>query len=117
MSKAEIEKAEIKLKELYKEVITIKSYLMRLKFTDNSRDKKKSSITKLFTLREGTELARVKIILEEAQGALHVNDIVKRLNGGGDDKAKKVALGSTLTVYCYQGRIFKKVSPNTFTLI
>ncbi len=117
MSKAEIEKTEIKLKELQEEIITIKSYLRGLKFTTNSRDKKKYSTKTPFTLREGTELARVKIILEQAQDGLHVNDIVARLNGGVPDRNKKMALASTLNSYCHQERIFKKVGRNIFTVI
>jgi len=60
--------------------------------------------------------AAIHMIIEEAEGPLHVNEVLKRLRSGGARlKAKNPKLSVAATLH-RDKEIYQKVDPNTFVL-
>ena len=67
------------------------------------------------TLRSGTEVAKVKEILQQAKKPLHITEII-RLLGKTPDAKNRVSLSGSLSGYVREGQIFTRPAPNTFGL-
>lgn len=75
-----------------------------------------SQIQKTFQLQAGSDLAKVKKLIEKNRKPLYIKDILKGL-GIEDTRNKRSSLGGSLNTYSKEGKIFEKTAPNTFGLI
>lgn len=63
-------------------------------------------------LRPGGSAHKAFIALQEAEGSLHIKDILKAI-GITNSKINRVSLGGTLARYSRNNDIFKRTAPNT----
>jgi hypothetical protein len=68
------------------------------------------------TLREGSELAKVRDTLRKEGKPLHIDELLKRM-GKEVNRNTKGGLAGSVGDYAKKGRIFTKTAPNTFGLI
>jgi Mg2+ and Co2+ transporter CorA len=74
------------------------------------------SVDSSYSLRPGSEMARVQDLIAKADQPLHISDILKGLQK--EDTAKnRASVSGSLSNYARQGKVFTKPSPNTFGLI
>jgi len=67
-------------------------------------------------LRPGSDLDKARELIRKAGKPVHISDLLKGLGREMTNKTRANLTGS-IGNYARQGKIFKKVSPNTFTLI
>lgn len=68
------------------------------------------------TLRSGSDMAKVRDLIEECGKPMYISQIVTGL-GKPDTKANRLSVAGSLSRYVRAGEIFKRVKPNTFGLI
>ncbi len=67
-------------------------------------------------LRPGTDLARVREVLQQEGKPLHVEELLKRI-GKPVEKKHKTSLSGSLASYVRDHKIFTRPAPNTFGLV
>jgi hypothetical protein len=110
-----ISKKREEIDSLQNELQTAKTYLQALE--DTRKLLPRNPVDKpTVTLRPGTDLSRVRVILQEARAPLHVEDLLKRL-GKPVEKKSKLSLSGSLASYARDNKIFTRPAPNTFGLV
>jgi hypothetical protein len=66
-------------------------------------------------LRTGSTAYRAMEVLRDAEGPLHITDILKAI-GTSNTKANRILVGGTLSRYVRGNQIFVRTGPNTFAL-
>lgn len=69
-----------------------------------------------FTLRAGSDVAKVREVLQKEGKPLHIDELLRRL-GKEVAKKSKVSLGGSLGTYVRERKIFSKTGPNIFGLL
>jgi hypothetical protein len=67
-------------------------------------------------LRPGSDMARIRDLIEQAGKPMYISEIVTRL-GRPNTKANRLSIAGSLSRYVRANEIFKRVRPNTFALI
>jgi hypothetical protein len=110
-----ISKKREEIDSLQNELQTAKTYLQALEDTRKLLPRNPVD-NPTVTLRPGTDLSRVRVILQEARAPLHVEDLLKRL-GKPVEKKSKLSLSGSLASYARDNKIFTRPAPNTFGLV
>lgn len=66
-------------------------------------------------LRKNSDVGKARELLREVRTALHVDDILRRLNRPINKKSR-ASLSGQISIYVRKGQIFTKPEPNTFGL-
>ena len=110
-----ISKKREEIDSLQKDLETAKTYLQALE--DTRKLLPRDGVDKQeVTLRPGTDLSKVRVILQEARAPLHVEELLKRL-GKPVEKKSKLSLSGSLASYARDNKIFTRPAPNTFGLV
>lgn len=108
-----IENCKKKIKRHDSEVNELKNYLKGLEHALSIMTGfSVVSFVDAYDYRAGTDVEKMRRILELAVGPLHVNDILIKLGS----PEKKASILSTLIKYSKNGKVFKHTGPATFTL-
>lgn len=115
----EIEAKEADVSRLEEEIRDLRTFVdgmsQSLKLLNKS-PAKQVSLGKMFVLRPGSDMSKVRTILLPVDRPLHVDEILKHLGKGGDAKAK-ASLAGSMNTYAADKKVFVKTAPNTFGLI
>ena len=68
------------------------------------------------TIRPGSDMAKIRDLIKKTGRPMYIGEIVKGL-GRPDTKANRTSIAGSLGRYVRFGEVFKRVRPNTFTLI
>lgn len=113
-----IEKKELEIRELEKQLAAANAYLQALQETIRMLPKEPRSGQSLPTqiLRPGSGVAKVREAIIKAGKPLHITELLKAL-GRPVDKNSRVSLSGSLSGYVKRNEIFTRPAPNTFGLI
>ena len=109
-----IEKQLQVVNDLKNQLTQAESYLKGLQDAYGFISSSNNTAKKEFALRAGSDLEKVKIVLEESKKPLHIDDILQKI---GKESKSKVSLAGSLSGYARDGKIFRKIGPNKFGLI
>jgi hypothetical protein len=111
-----IEKKVEEVAELTQKLGEAKAYLQALQDTRRMLPREGEASETTPTLRPGSDIFKVREILQKEGQPLHVDELVRRL-GKPVTKATKVSLSGSLGTYVRGNKIFTKTGPNTFGLV
>lgn len=110
-----IKQKEQEIHELEINIMQAKSYLLALNDMLKMLPRENNGPSKPM-LRAGTEMAKVRDLLELIGKPMHLNEILKSM-GKENTKNTRAALAGSLAGYVRKGVIFTRPAPNTFGLI
>ena len=110
-----IEKKREEIAESEKSLGEARAYLQALEDMRKMLPKEPGSQEEVL-LRPGTDLAKVRDVLQQEGKPLHVEELLKR-TGKPPEKKHKISLSGSLASYVREHKIFTRPAPNTFGLI
>ena len=110
-----IEKKKEEIASLERSVGEARAYLQALEDTRKMLPKEAESQDEV-VLRAGTDLAKVRDVLQQEGKPLHVEELLKRI-GKPVEKKQKISLSGSLASYVRDHKIFTRPAPNTFGLV
>jgi|SRR5271169_515222 len=105
---------ERKIGELERQLMESRAYLAGLR--DALKLHPQDGVAPAFELRPGSDLAKVRGILQAGGKPLHVDELLKQL-GKESNRNTKGALSGSLGTYARKNVIFTRSAPNTFGLL
>jgi len=110
-----IERKKEEIASLEKTLGEARAYLQALEDTRKMLPKD-PDLNEEVVLRPGTELAKVRGVLQQEGQPLHVEELLKRI-GKSPEKKHKISLSGSLAAYVRDHKIFTRPAPNTFGLV
>ena len=110
-----IERKKEEITALERSLGEARAYLQALEDTRKMLPKEPGNQEEVL-LRPGTELAKVRDILQREGKPLHVEELLQRL-GKPPEKKHKLSLSGTLAAYVREHKVFTRPGPNTFGLV
>jgi len=114
MMQVEIQKAYLKgLEEFYDNSLEDSNLKNNMNFSERNASPALSQPLEI--LREGSEILKVKEIIQKVGRPMHITKIMESL--GINDSKKKISLTGTLNQYSKKKRVFIKAAPNTYGVL
>jgi len=110
-----IEKKREEIASLEKTLGEARAYLQALEDTRKLLPKDSDTHEEV-VLRPGTDLAKVRGVLQQEGKPLHVEELLRRI-GKSPEKKHKISLSGSLAAYARDHKIFTRPAPNTFGLV
>ena len=111
-----IEKKQQEIVDLERILGEAKAYLQALQDTRRLLPRDGVATAPAFALRAGSDVAKVRDILQKEGTPIHIDELLRRL-GKDVTKKTKMSLSGSLSTYVRDRKIFTKTGPNIFGLV